>query len=385
MTLTSSGVYDLSLPDFDAALDRDEREQLLHACQTMAQAYAWAISVALELTTLCPRTCIASLLGSLLARAATGCQALPPRDDGAASLGTLGSIAVVASRALARTRQAIEPWCESWSAFDSDVLLEAPHRGALDMVAALAGEVRAFLDHTFQALGVGPAGLAGMDPFGILFANGHVPAFRHMPVPGQRWDVLRSILEDLSSRSPNGSGLRVAEVGVEKGMTASFLLRTLPAISEYVLVDPWHLPGKPDDFNHVLEGYHRNLEAWAASEPAFQRANASAARLLRMSSREAAGHFEDGYFDLVFIDAEHTFEEARRDITIWKRRVRPNGGVVSGHDFSLFHPAVSLAAMIECGPASDDFARFPLESEDGLPLLRVSSDSVWWCVRAAGQ
>jgi predicted O-methyltransferase YrrM len=105
-------------------------------------------------------------------------------------------------------------------------------------------------------------------------------------------------------------------------------------------------------------------------------------RIIRKASEEAAGLVETDYFDLVFIDADHTFEAARRDIQVWRRRVRPNGGVMAGHDFSLFHPAVSLAVVVECSARSSDAERFPLQAEDGKPIIHLSADSVWWVVRS---
>ena len=56
--------------------------------------------------------------------------------------------------------------------------------------------------------------------------------------------------------------------------------------------------------------------------------------------------------------------------------------VMAGHDFSLFHPAVSLAVVVECSATSSDAERFPLQAEDGKPIIHLSADSVWWVVRS---
>lgn len=52
---------------------------------------------------------------------------------------------------------------------------------------------------------------------------------------------------------------------------------------------------------------------------------------IRMDSATAAEQFEDGYFDVVFIDAEHTYEGFKRDLLAWLPKVR-KGGTISGHD-----------------------------------------------------
>mmetsp|Transcript_13666 Transcript_13666/g.48214 ORF Transcript_13666/g.48214 Transcript_13666/m.48214 type:complete len:471 (-) Transcript_13666:57-1469(-) len=384
MTLTPTG-YDLSLPDFDGTLAVEEWQHLRHTCQLLANAYMWTHTLALELAALCPEKCRVGDLGSLLMRAKSGCHSWLSElgVDGGDSHALRGDLAhdltSVARRAQARNRQVLEAWCEPWLASVATTSLSAPHAEVLGASRAVAGEVRIFLDHTFHALSFGQAGFQSMQPLDGILAQ-HSPSLQHVPVAGQRWDVVRGIFEDLA-RANGDRGLRVAEIGVEKGMTVTFLMRTVPSIREYVLVDPWHIPGKPDEFNAMLEGYSQNLQSWSANEPSFQRDGTSAVRVLRMTSQEAAAQFQDGYFDAVFIDAEHTFQEVQRDIATWKRRVRSDGGVVAGHDFSIFHPAVALAVLLECGPAGNDLPRFPLESRDGRPLLNLAVDSVWWCVR----
>ena len=39
--------------------------------------------------------------------------------------------------------------------------------------------------------------------------------------------------------------------------------------------------------------------------------------------------------DFVYIDADHSYEGARRDIAAWGRKVR-RGGMVAGHDYYVF-------------------------------------------------
>jgi hypothetical protein len=53
----------------------------------------------------------------------------------------------------------------------------------------------------------------------------------------------------------------------------------------------------------------------------------------KMSSQEAANLIPDGYLDLFYIDAEHTFDAVTRDIVAWLPKLRA-GGWASGHDWS---------------------------------------------------
>lgn len=337
------GSYDLSLPDFE--LPPERKSLLLQTCHEMLRLYALVASQLLfqELCADCPQT--------------SSCQA--SIEDSSSRL----DLDDVRRRALSRMSRA--------SCLASDLeTARLQHQHA-------AQEVRIFLDHAFQSVSVN-YGLPGLPPLAEFLRE--PPSFRHVPVAGQRWDVLLHILSQFSQED-RVRGLRVVEVGVEKGMTITYLMRHEAAIAEYVAVDPWHLPGKSMESNEVLESYHSNLKAWAEGQPSFQRHGRPAVRIIREPSEAAAALLPLNHFDLVFIDAEHSFEAAQRDIQVWKRRLRP-GGVLAGHDFSLFHPAVCLAVLLECGPFGADLERFPLRTEEQRPLVYLSSDSVWWTVRA---
>jgi hypothetical protein len=57
--------------------------------------------------------------------------------------------------------------------------------------------------------------------------------------------------------------------------------------------------------------------------------------LVRESSNIAKDRFSEESIDIVFIDAEHTYDGVKQDIKIWEEKVR-KGGVISGHDYD--HP-----------------------------------------------
>jgi hypothetical protein len=46
--------------------------------------------------------------------------------------------------------------------------------------------------------------------------------------------------------------------------------------------------------------------------------------------------FDDGYFDWVYQDTDHTYETTKRELEILKRKVKANG-VIAGHDYSMFN------------------------------------------------
>ena len=55
-------------------------------------------------------------------------------------------------------------------------------------------------------------------------------------------------------------------------------------------------------------------------------------RVLRLRSIEASKLFPDNYFNLVYIDADHTYPSVTEDITAWLPKVKV-GGAITGHDY----------------------------------------------------
>lgn len=61
---------------------------------------------------------------------------------------------------------------------------------------------------------------------------------------------------------------------------------------------------------------------------------------VKMNSESGSKLYPDEYFDLVYIDADHSYESVINDIRYWLPKVK-NGGILSGHDFYLdVEPAV---------------------------------------------
>jgi predicted O-methyltransferase YrrM len=58
-------------------------------------------------------------------------------------------------------------------------------------------------------------------------------------------------------------------------------------------------------------------------------------------SAESAGRFPDASVDLVFVDADHSYDAVRRDIRAWAPKLRP-GGLLSGHDWGWIGVSVAV-------------------------------------------
>ena len=120
---------------------------------------------------------------------------------------------------------------------------------------------------------------------------------------------------------------------------------------------------------------------------------------MMMSSSEAASIVADEAFDLVFLDADHSYDEALKDIVQWRPKVRP-GGILCGHDcegrpgdyhreelmanrhldaissqrFRHIHPGCILAVDEAFEGQAQLWAERPLE----LPGEDPGYSTIWW-------
>lgn len=118
-----------------------------------------------------------------------------------------------------------------------------------------------------------------------------------------------------------------AEVGVGSGEFAQVLRRTWPA-GHIHLVDRWrHAPDYCDLLNapeEVQEARYQEVRSRFAGDPAIV--------IHRAESTAAAARFDDGSFDWVYIDADHSYEAVSADLRAWWPKLRV-GGLLGGHDF----------------------------------------------------
>ncbi len=116
----------------------------------------------------------------------------------------------------------------------------------------------------------------------------------------------------------------VAELGCFKGRSLASVADIIKAKNiTVVAVDPF-VSGIG------LEDYFKKEDVKAAFLDTMRRFDLHP-QVLCMSSHEASTHFEDKYFDFVFIDAEHTYECIRQDCQDWWPKVK-SGGLLAGHD-----------------------------------------------------
>ena len=77
-------------------------------------------------------------------------------------------------------------------------------------------------------------------------------------------------------------------------------------------------------------------------------------QMVQNSTLEAARLFPDGHFDWLYLDATHTYAEAKADLEAWYPKVKP-GGLVSGHDYQFQHQKIGDGYTFGVRDAVDEF------------------------------
>ena len=133
----------------------------------------------------------------------------------------------------------------------------------------------------------------------------------------------KAILKVLGEEPKKG-----CEVGVWAGNTSKRLLKQMPHLN-LLMVDNYPQDGLAG-VNHrqvdvILDAMRKAMlvTAFAADRRIFW----------YMSSEQAHSFIPDGYFDFVYIDADHSEESVTADFNFWYLKVR-DGGFFGGHDYN---------------------------------------------------
>jgi Methyltransferase domain len=130
---------------------------------------------------------------------------------------------------------------------------------------------------------------------------------------------------------------KIVELGAWKGRSSAFLVieayNKSPKIEVHI-VDTWG--GNPYDGSEdqSVDAYSKFTSNMALLAKPYQ--------AYRMTTNEASGLFKDESLDSVFIDADHSYEAVKLDITNWMPKVC-KGGILAGHDYSFAWPGVIKA------------------------------------------
>ncbi len=137
----------------------------------------------------------------------------------------------------------------------------------------------------------------------------------------------REDLADVANRMGYKIGV---EVGVQRRIFAASLIEHWGGT--LVLVDPWKNLENYKDAANVSDDEHEK----AKIETIERCSKFGRFVIVQKTSLDAALCFSlnkpDDKFDFVYIDADHSYEAVKTDITAWYPLVR-SGGIIAGHDY----------------------------------------------------
>lgn len=118
-----------------------------------------------------------------------------------------------------------------------------------------------------------------------------------------------------------------AEIGVEKGHFSHKLLSTWNG--NLVMIDTWE---KMENYTDIANKNKENQEKCYEEAIKIAEFFNGRAKILRTTSLEASKMFPNEYFDVVYIDANHSYLSVMEDIGAWIGKIK-NGGAIAGHDY----------------------------------------------------
>lgn len=146
------------------------------------------------------------------------------------------------------------------------------------------------------------------------------------------------------------------EIGCDLGTTTAFLLKDLPdlilyGVDPYINYIDWN-GNNLNERNEVLEKFEKATSLYKD-------------RLIlhKKTSDEAVQEFADEFFDFIFIDGLHTYDQVKKDIENYYPKLK-KGGLFSGHDYNNIK---------EVRDAVKEFA-----IKQGLKTINSTDYDVWY-------
>jgi hypothetical protein len=157
-----------------------------------------------------------------------------------------------------------------------------------------------------------------------------------------RIDMIKSLIKP---------GSVVCEVGVFKGDMAKTLVQVVDP-SMYVMIDLFEgTMGSGDqdgnNFEYVnLDVCYRQLLDFFAQSPHVQ--------ILKGDGIASLSSFDDELFDMVYLDADHSYEACKRDLALAYKKVK-KGGFIMGHDYEMNMKKAKTTWVFGVKQAVDEF------------------------------
>lgn len=148
---------------------------------------------------------------------------------------------------------------------------------------------------------------------------------------------IRPHIEFIKEKNQNNNPLLGVEIGVLKGDDAYNLMKNLN-IKKLYLVDPYvYYEGLDKEYPNIEDIYKETKERFNefGDKVVF----------IRKKSDEAIDDIPDN-IDFVYIDGNHDYEYARKDIEVYYDKLR-KGGILSGHSIWAVRLKTVIRALLE--------------------------------------
>jgi len=148
---------------------------------------------------------------------------------------------------------------------------------------------------------------------------------------------------------PKGS--RICELGALRGDFSEIIL-ALCNPQELVLVDLWDDKVVSGDVNgNTLEEYNGEKLFNLVTER-FEWADN--VKIMRQMTIKALKKFSNNHFDMIYIDADHSYDAVVKDLKLSFKKIK-NGGLIMGHDYDINHKKTNNEYDFGVKRAVDEF------------------------------
>ena len=148
--------------------------------------------------------------------------------------------------------------------------------------------------------------------------------------------VIKNLIKMLQKKSQ----IRVAEIGLGRAGMFSGILESVPGvISEYWGIDPF---SSLFATSHEKKRYKNGGGDFYFLKACKMMSRYSQLHIARAASPGIAKIFPDKFFDLIFIDADHSYDAVKADILAWLPHVKLQR-FLTGHDYFHREPGVAKA------------------------------------------
>lgn len=161
-----------------------------------------------------------------------------------------------------------------------------------------------------------------------------------------------------------GENLTVCEIGVFQGEFSKFIWgETNP--KELVLIDLFNWKTSSGDQNGENTKFADLNEEYLQLQNHFKDQNV---KIIKGDSSQVLKSFDDKYFDIIYVDGDHSYKGALKDLQTAFHKIKTNG-IICGHDYNIkLYPEVVAATTDFCNQYN---LQINFLTQDKLPTFGI--------------